>query len=167
MTLSDTRSSTFTITDARYVASKLGADLRNLYARYGKPASTSIDDYVEEIALFLKAGYMNTVDFGFKNGDSWVLRLRYSAVVGGQLRDVPPGRLPSAVDIAGRSFSSYLRYSSTYRAATADKQAAFKRTLPFQRSSADEPSLGGGAVTSSSEYSRNGTGLSRDVFVAF
>lgn len=166
MTATDTLSSTFTITDARYVASKLGADLRNLNARYGKPLLSSIDNYVEETAQFLRAGFMDTVDFGFKAGGSWVLRLRYTAAAGGQLRDLPPGRLPAAVDVAGRTFYSYLTYSNAYWAATPEQRAAFRRSLPFERTSGDEPLLGSGTSTNGSQYSRNGAGLSRDVFVA-
>jgi hypothetical protein len=165
MTATYTTSATFTIVDARYVASKLGADLRNLNARYGRPALSNIDEYVEETAQFLKAGFLETVDFGFKAGDSWILRLRYAAAAGGQLRDVAPGRLP-AVNVDGRPFHSYLRHSSAYRAATPEERTAFRQLLPFERSSGDEPLLGHGTSTSSSQYSRNGAGLSRDIFVA-
>ena len=66
MTYSLTRTSTFTITEARYIASKLGADLRNLNARYGRPRLDWIPDYVEETAQYLKASYLDYVDFGFK-----------------------------------------------------------------------------------------------------
>lgn len=167
MTTSYTASSTFSITDAKYIASKLGADLRNLYARYGRPSPGDIDDYALETALYLKAGYLNTVDFGFKDGDRWILRLRYTAVAGGQLRDEAPGGLPSASTVRDYPFYSYLRHNSTFDALSPEQQQAFKRTLPIQRTGAAEPSLGGGSYGNSSQFSRNGVGLSRDVFSAF
>ncbi|MEV0545073.1 hypothetical protein [Nocardia salmonicida] len=166
MTTSITRSSSFTITDARYVASKLGANLRNLNARYGKPELSMIDDYIEETAQYLKAGYLDTVDFGFKDGDRWVLRMRYTAAAGGQLRDEPPGGLPSAVEVAGYSFCSYLKHNAAFSALPSDEQDAFEAGLPFQRSGAPEPTAAAGIHGNSSQYSRNGVGLSRDIYCA-
>ncbi len=166
MTYSATRSASFTITDARHVASKIGADLRNLNTVYGKPPLTSIDDYVEEVALLLRDGYLNTVDFGFKSGDVWKLRLRYTATIGGSLRDDNPGRLPYDAPVAGVPFYSYLTYSSPFNALTYDKQTAYKATLPFQRTGADEPSLGGGTYGTAASYARNGHGVGRDVYTA-
>lgn len=161
-----TRTSTFTITDARYVASKLGADLRNLNARYGKPALSMIEDYVEETAQYLKAGYLDTVDFGFKDGDRWILRLRYTAGSGGQLRDETPGGLPSAVDVADYGFYSYLKSNEVFSELAASEQDAFKERLSIQRTGAPEPFANMGTHGNGSEYSRNGAGLSRDVYRA-
>lgn len=166
MTSSMTRTSTFTITDARYVASKLGADLRNLNARYGKPDLPVIDDYVEETAQHLKAGYLDTVDFGFKDGDRWILRLRYTASAGGQLRDETPGGLPRAVDVADYGFYSYLKRNTVFHALSAAEQNTFTQGLPIQRTGAAEPSANVGNHGNGSQYSRNGAGLSRDVYCA-
>jgi hypothetical protein len=166
MTTSITRTSTFTITDARYVASKLGADLRNLNARYGEPRLSDIANYVEETAQYLKAGYLERVDFGFKDGDRWILRLRYTAVAGGQLRDEAPGGLPSASAVAGYPFYSYLSQNSAFFALTSTEQEDFKAALPVPRKGAPEPSANGGIHGHSSQYSRNGAGLTRDVYRA-
>ncbi|MGQ9349427.1 HORMA-1 domain-containing protein [Mycolicibacterium gilvum] len=167
MTYSLTASSTFTITDARYVASKMGADLRGLYARYSKPSADDIDQYIEEAAQCLKAGYLKTVDFGFKQADLWVLRLRYTAISGGQLSDSAPGRLPAASQVAGCGFYSYLTWSDGFLSLPATERQAFRATLPITRTSADAPSLGSGRHGNSAEYSRHGAGLNRDVYSAF
>ena len=167
MTSSYTTSSTFTITDARYVASKMGADLRGLYARYDTPAAEEVENYIEEAALCLKAGYLKTVDYGFKRGDIWILRLRYTAVSGGQLSDGSPGRLPAASELADCSFYSYLVWSDTFTGLSAAARQAFKDTLPITRTSAEAPSLGSGRYGTAVEYSRHGAGLSRDVYSAF
>jgi hypothetical protein len=162
-----TRSSSFTYTEAKYVASKLGADLLNLNARYGYPSRSDIEDYVVETALHLQRGYLDTVDFGFKDGDRWVLRLRYAAVAGGQLRDEPPGGLPSAYDVAGYRFQSYLTRNSAYWALTETQRVEFDKTLPIHRTPGHEPTANAGSFGSDSQYSRNGNGVSRNVYTAF
>lgn len=164
MTSSLTRSVSFTITDARHIASKVGADLRNLNSVYGAPALGDIDNYVEEVALLLKAGYLNTVDYGYKSNDVWKLRLRYTATIGGQLRDDNPGRLPYDAPVTGLPFYSYLRYSAAFEALGLAEQREFKATLPVERSGADEPALGGGSYGTSASYARNGQGVGREVW---
>jgi len=167
MTTSTTRSSTFTYTEAKYVASKLGADLLNLNARYGYPLRSEIDDYVEEVAQYLKHGYLDSVDFGFKDGTRWVLRLRYTAVAGGQLRDETPGGLPAASDVAGYSFYSFLTPSTAFANLVSADQNDFEGSLPIRRNPATPPTANAGSTGASSEYSRNGSGLSRNVYTAF
>ncbi|MEV6273331.1 hypothetical protein AB0L64_39610 [Kribbella sp. NPDC051936] len=167
MTTSMTRTSTFTITDARYVSSKLGADLRNLNIRYGQPALSTIDDFVEETAQYLKAGYLESVDFGFKDGDRWILRLRYVAAAGGQLRDEAPGRLPSATQVRGYTFHSYLKRNGAFNALGSAAQVAFTDGLPIQRSAGLEPSAFGGQHGNQAQYARNGAGLDRTVYSVF
>src|SRR3954463_15068972 len=104
MTSSMTRSAVdaFTLTHARYVGAKIGADLRLLANFYGKPALQDIDAYVEEAAVLLRDGYLDTVDFGFRlqNVNAWKLRLRYTATLGGHLVDDRPGGFPATVSVA-------------------------------------------------------------------
>lgn len=166
MTNSQTRSASFTITDARYVASKIGADLRSVNSVYGAPDLTHIDDYVEEVAQLLKAGYMHTVDYGFKSGDVWKLRLRYTATIGGQLRDDTPGRLPYDAPVTGVPFYSYLQYSSTFSSMDAARRRKFTESLPISRTGADEPGLGGGSYGTAATYARNGQGVGRQIWSA-
>lgn len=167
MTTSMTRSSTWSYTEAKHVASKLGADLLNLNARYGYPSRADIENYVEETALYLQRGYLKTVDFGFKDGDRWVLLLRYTAVAGGQLRDEAPGGLPSAYNVAGHQFHSYMTRSSAYWDMTETQRAAFDKILPIHRTPGSEPTTNGGSFGSDSQYSRNGNGISRAIYTAF
>jgi hypothetical protein len=164
MTFSLVHSDSFSITDARHVASKVGSDLRNLNSVYGSPALGTIDNYVDEVAQLLKAGYLNTVDYGFKSGDGWKLRLRYTATIGGQLRDDTPGRLPYDAPVNGLPFYSYLRYSPAFHGLASAEQRALKATLPVPRSGAEEPCLGGGRYGTSASYARNGQGVGREVW---
>ena len=168
MTGSYVRSATFTITDARYVGAKIGADLRLLNDYYGKPALGNIDDYVEEGALLLRDGYLNTVDYGFREADSntWKLRLRYKATIDGQLTDGRPGRLPGAVELADYGFYSYLTYNSFFWALTSSEQADVKERLPISRQGANAPSALSGTSAVGHGYARNGAGVTRDVYLA-
>ena len=168
-TLTRSASDTFTITQARYVGAKVGADLRLISNLYGKPDPGNIGDYVEEIALLLRDGYLGTVDFGFRQKDTnaWKLRLRYTATTGGQLLDNRPGSFPTTSAVAGLPFYSYLTYSTKFLLLAASKQEEIKQGLPFQRVGAAEPTAHSGTFTSGHGYSRNGAGVSRDVYLAY
>ncbi len=157
---------TFTITDARYVGAKIGADLRLLHAYYGCPSVARIGEYAEEAALLLRDGHLRAVDYGFKTGDAWTLRLRYTATIGGLLADDRPGQLPSAAALAGSSFYSFLTYSPAFHALPADRRAAVEAALPITRGHADEPTARAGATTAGHGYGRNGAGVARDVYTA-
>lgn len=169
MTSSRAITSSFTITDARYVGAKIGADLRLLNNLHGRPALTDIDDYVEEVALLLRDGHLGTVDYGFMDSGTrvWKLRLRYTATLGGQLVDSRPGGLPTSGNFAAYSFHSYLTYSTKFNALTATQQASIKQALPITRVGADEPSAGAGSTSNGNGYGRNGAGVNRDIYTAY
>ena len=118
MTSTGTRTTAFTITDARHVGAKIGADLRLLNGYYGDPTMAKIDDYVEEVALLLKDGYLDNVSYGFRGvlTNEWKFRMRYTATRGGQLLNSPVGRLPATATVSGLSFYTYLIHSPSYMA---------------------------------------------------
>ncbi|MFB7475914.1 hypothetical protein [Kitasatospora sp. NPDC056184] len=159
-------SGTFTITDARYVGGRVGADLRLLYNLYGKPALDSIEDYAEEVAILLNRGFLDTVDYGFRDAatNTWKLRLRYKATVGGELTDSRPGSFPDPVDVTGYGFYSFLTYSSAFWLLTSSDKAGLN--LPFSRTTGTAPSALAGATTAGHGFARNGTGVARDIYVA-
>lgn len=169
MTSTRTASASFTITEARYVGAKVGADLRMINSLYGRPALTDIDDYTEEVALLLRDGYLGTVDYGFQDmsANAWRFRLRYTATTGGQLLDTRPGSLPATASVAGYSWSSYLTYSPKFQLLTSAQQATVKDQLPITRVGAAEPTTSAGSIRSGHGYSRNGVGVNRDVYTAW
>lgn len=168
MTSSRTATSSFTITEARYVGAKVGADLRLINNLHGRPALADIDNYVEEVALLLRDGHLGTVDYGFMDSSTrdWKLRLRYTATVGGQLLDSRPGGLPMTGNFAAYSFYSYLTYSTKFNGLSSTEQAGIKRALPITRVGADEPTTGSGSTSSGNGYGRNGVGVNRDIYTA-
>lgn len=165
MTTSLTRSSTFTITNAREIAASVGADLRNLYSKYGDPQPGRIEVFTEELALYLKAGYLKFVQFGFRDGDRWVLKLQYTAVVGGYLRNDTPGNLPSAMAVIGHDFHSYLEQNSEFFALSPEGRAAFKATLPTNRTPGTAPTANRAISTAGTQFSNNGRGVDRTVYL--
>ncbi|MGH3783097.1 MAG: hypothetical protein ACRDRO_21360 [Pseudonocardiaceae bacterium] len=169
MTSTRTVSASFTITEARYVGAKIGADLRMINSLYGRPALTDIDDYTEEAALLLRDGYLGTVDYGFmdRSTNAWKLRLRYTATTGGQLLDSRPGNLPATASVAGYGWSSYLTYSLKFLLLTSAQQATVKDCLPITRVGAAEPTTAAGGAQSGHGYGRNGVGVNRDVYTAW
>lgn len=169
MTATGTKTATFTITDARYVGAKIGADLLLLNSLYGRPGLVAIGDFAEEAALLLRDRYLGTVDYGFRDAatNSWKLRLHYTATTGGHLLNDSPGKLPTSAAVTGYPFYSYLTYSATFVALTQAGQDAVRDTLPFRRAGADEPVTGLGTSQSGHGYGRNGAGVTRDVFTAF
>jgi len=169
MTATATKTATFTITDARYVGAKIGADLLLLNILYGYPSLAGIGDFAEEAALLLRDGYLGTVDYGFRDtaANSWKLRLRYTATTGGYLLNDRPGKLPTGAAVAGYPFCSYLTYSAAFHTLTTARQDAVRGALPVSRVGADEPVTGLGTSQSGHGYGRNGAGVTRDVFIAF
>lgn len=169
MTSTRTATAAFTITEARYVGAKIGADLRMINTLYGRPALTKIDDFVEEVALLLRDGYLGTVDYGFKDigANAWKLRLRYTATIGGQLLDSRPGTLPTTASVAGYGWYSYLTYSSKFNGLPTAEQGAVQDRLPITRVGAAEPTTGSGSTQSGHGYGRNGVGVNRNVYTAW
>jgi hypothetical protein len=70
-----TLAETFTRTIARYVASKVVADLRRMHSYYGQPSLGLIEDYYEELTELLAGDYVQSVEYGFKRGDRRVVSL--------------------------------------------------------------------------------------------
>ena len=168
MTSTGTRTASFTITEARYVGAKIGADLRLLNSVYGSPTLAWIDRYAEEAALLLRDGYLGTVSYGFTNASTneWKLRLLYTGTAGGHLLNSRPGSIPPSASIDGCRFFSYLTYSWTFLNLPAARQEAILADLPVARVGAEEPAARYGSTTSGHGYSRNGVGVARDVFTA-
>jgi Bacterial HORMA domain family 1 len=168
MTTTYTYSETFTRSNARYVASKVAADLRLLQRFYGRPTDAEIDDYTGELVELLLGGYVQRVTYGFKPGSTWVVALRYEARLDGTLdADDRAGRVTPGINITGASFYSYLVYSYTWDLLDATERARIKARLPVQRTGADEPSSSNGAWVQDRSYSAGGSGVRRASFRAW
>lgn len=157
-----TTTETFSITHARKMASKVAADLMRMHRLYGKPSVSWINDYETEIVALLKAGYLGEVTYGFKKGDNWIEpTLRYTAKeLAFEHESDDPGRVQPGKDIRDATFYSYLTYSSDWNALSEGAKAAFKSSLPFQRTGADKPGANGYFLEDKT-YSAGGRALGR------
>jgi hypothetical protein len=165
MSSSHTTTSTFTIANARHVAAKVKTDLKLLQRAYGEPSDQRIDDFGEEAAQMLNAGYLRTVTYGFKKDGAWIVALRYTANNDGTLAtDDRAGQIPRGVPVAGASFHSFMNYSAKWDVLTSSEWETFKKTLPIQRTSGSEPGTSGGYWSTDHTYSSNGSGVARTTF---
>src|SRR5271165_1200178 len=123
MTGSFTRSSSFTITHARYLASKVAADMHLCAHYYGNPCEAWIRSYAEELAQYLNAGYLEEYEFGYKKNGVRVVTWRYKVDVNGSIStDDRPGKIAAYVDISGATFFNYLTQNATFFALSSDAQ---------------------------------------------
>lgn len=165
MTTSHTFSSseTFSVTHARHIAAKVATDLKRMQRFYDEPSDDWIRQYEDEIIELLKGGYLDVVTYGFKRNGAWVeptLIYQASVLAGMSAADDDPGKISRGANVSGASFSSYLMYSARWRAAGESEREAVTQRLPFRRTSADAP-LVGGYVVHDRTYSAGGRSLAR------
>lgn len=157
-----TESESFTIVHARYIASKMATDLLRLQRFYEKPSNEDIDLYEEELVALLKNDYIDTVTYGFKRNDKWVVAVRYRALPGGSLvTDDDPGKIRPGIDLTGTRFYSFLTYNANWNRLAWEEKEKFKKTLPFQRSGSPEPGIENGYWAEDKTYSAGGRGVGR------
>jgi hypothetical protein len=158
-----TDSVTFTVTHARYLASKVATDLKRIQRFYGAPSDTEIANYEGELTEFLKAGYLDTVTYGYRRDGAFIEpSLRYTArdLADGSADDDDPGRVRPGADIAGAYFWSYLTYSRAWDDLTSAQQQAFKAKMLVSRTGAPQPGVNG-YYRNDNTYSSGGRALAR------
>jgi len=161
--LTITEANTFTITHAKYLSSKIKTDLKRIQRLYGRPSDKVIDEYEAEAIAILKAGYLQTVTYGFQRDGKWVEpTLVYNAadVAGWTAPDDDPGRIRPRADTTGASFTSYLTYTPAWLNLTVAERDSFEQGLPFQRTDAPTPGINGYLIQDRT-YSAGGQSLSR------
>lgn len=169
-----TESATFTLTHAKYISSKVAADLKRLQRLYpGSLTDSEIASYETEITELLKNGYLQEVTYGYqrKIGDNkvWIQpTLIYAAqdLAGSYWDDDDPGRIEAGADVSGAYFTSYLTYTSAWSRLTDAQQSTFKAALPFQRTGMPQPTING-YLTTDRSYSAGGRALNRSSVRSF
>lgn len=164
MTDSYSATETFSISHARHIASRVAADMRQMSRYYGYPDESQIDDFQEEIAQYLAAGYLATFEIGFKRDGHRIFTLYYEVLADGSLSDTRGGGVPANADVTGATPFNFLTQSGTfYRLAQAEREA-FKAKLPVRRTFGYAPFDGNGRWISDRSYAAAGTGLQRRRF---
>ncbi|QEG35823.1 HORMA-1 domain-containing protein [Bythopirellula goksoeyrii] len=164
-----TQSSTFTVTHAKHLASKIAADLNACSRLHGQPAISSVKSYNEELIELLRNGYLSRYEFGFKCDDKRVLSWSYDITPAGNIEtDDRAGKMSAYVDLSGTTFFNYVWYSGKYHGMNSDQQATFKGTHPINRTPGDPPADGVGYWTGTEKnYSAGGTEVSRRSFRSY
>ena len=81
-----TETNSFTMTHARYIASKVATDLKRFQRFYSSPSDDWIDRYEGELAGLLKHDLVDNVVYGFQRNSLWTpASVRYRAIPGGSL----------------------------------------------------------------------------------
>lgn len=145
----NTNTNTFTVTNAKYLASKIAADLYQMQQFYGKPSLAEIDDYVDEVVALMRDGYLHSVDYGFKKNGVWLFALSYEISSDGSVDD-NPGRLALGADISGATWGSYLRTNSKFANLNLSERQKIKDSIAIKRNNADDPQIG-----TTSQYDRS------------
>lgn len=161
-TLSGTE--TFSLSSARYVASKVATDLRQLQRYYGRPSDAEITDYAVEAAVLAYHGYVAKVIYGFKRGSRWILTLEYTAVNGTLTEDDRAGGVYRHADVSGAAFHSYMTRTSSWWQLTDAGRDEINKSLPFTRTPGEAPGYAGGHHTFDRTYSAHGTGFTRSTY---
>jgi hypothetical protein len=166
MSYTITRTQTFTITHARYVSSKIAADLDLLRAYYGKPSEQHVTNLAEEAALLLAARYLWSVEYGLRLNGVTVIALKYVAMADGTLRsDDRPGRVPAIFGLTEATWYSFLEYTNAFFRLSQIERDRFEGALPIRRTAAPAPLAGAeGYWEQTRAYSSNGEGVVRHVF---
>lgn len=165
MTFSFTKTATFTIVHARYLASKVAADMHLCAQYYGNPSEGQIRAYAEELAQYLSASYIKEYEFGYKKNGKRIVSWRYKVDSNGLLTaDDRSGKVVPYVDVSGAGFFNFLTQNSDFFELSSDAQERFKAALPVQRTNGEPPSDGSGHWVSDRNYFSAGCALNRQTF---
>jgi hypothetical protein len=162
-TYTTSTTTTFTVTHAKYIASKVSTDLKRIQRFYDSPSDTRILAFEAELTALLKADFLHTVTYGFKKDLNWIeptIKYTSAELATTFYEDDDPGKIRPGKDVEGASFYSYLCYNSKWKSLTPEEQSKFESELPFQRGGANEPGVSG-YYDSDLNYSAGGRGLSR------
>ena len=115
-TFTQSETGTFSVTDAKYIASKVKTDLmrfhRYYYRSHNAPEILHIENLNEEFELLLFYNLLHEIEYGFKKNGVWEKALKYSSRQSGVMdgNDVPGGIGPTPISADAR-FSSFLVYN--------------------------------------------------------
>ncbi len=158
-----TTTQTATATQAKRLASRIGAELLQVQTFYGKPDAETLNKYIAEAEMFLDAGYLRSIRYGFKKGGEVIFEVAYTAQSANGTDD-KPGRVPPTAEVTGGTWFSYLTYSEPFCRLTREQQQAFKAKSPLEREAADEPQLAAGVRSAGTKhFSEDELGLYREV----
>lgn len=160
-----TAAETFTLANAKHLASKVTSDMLRCSQTYGKPLLSTINDYGTELALLLRDGYVSEYEFGFSKDGARVLSWKYTVDSSGTLNaDDRPGKIVSGVDVSSATYFNVLTNSTKWFLLSSTQQSDYEKGLPVSRSAGSGPVDGKGYWERDLAYSSGGVALPRSTF---
>ncbi|MEX2375379.1 MAG: hypothetical protein WD942_07300 [Dehalococcoidia bacterium] len=161
-------SQSFTRTHAKYLASKVIADLYQCARLYGRPSTDDIPDYEAELVELLAGGYVNEYEFGFKQDGKRVVSWQYRVTAGGDLigggTDDGAGGVYARAQVAGAGYFNFLSYSQKWFDLASSDRDRFNEELPISRAAGQLPADGDGYWFQDRTYTSSGTAVARRTF---
>ncbi len=136
-TYTESKANTFTISHARYLASKVETDLMRLhryyYPSHNSPTLIEIKDYHDELVLLQKFNFLDEITYGFKLNGVWVKFIKYKATQGDHLiTDNDPGGVAYSIISTNAMFSSFLTHNNNWNS-NSDDGKKFLQETPIDR----------------------------------
>lgn len=153
---------TFTLTNAKYLASKIATDLKRIQRFYGSPSDSQIADYEAEITELLKEGYLDNITYGYKRNGIWIKpSIKYNSIeLSNGNTDDDPGKIPIGADISNASFGSFLCKNSKWNNLSQTEKDNFLKRLPINRTDGSFPQSDG-YFTNDLTYGSGGKAINR------
>ncbi len=172
MTYSNTQtrslSETFTIADAKYLASRIAHGLTLLRVYCGQLTPQKVQDLALEAAILLRFGLLESVKYGYQRNGNWIYAIGYSVNNLGQVESAndEPSIIDLPTNLNGASWHSFLtrRHNPSL---SGEDLGQVEELLPIKRSNGTEPGSANGTWATDDSYSRNGVGLSRQQFRSY
>ena len=160
-------SETYSLANAKILASNIITDLELCSQRYGEPGESRIEVYKEELIILLKDQYVDSYEFGFENSNeervvSWKYKVRMNSII--ESSD-SPGSMYRKADITGCNYFNFLTYSDKWSDLTDRERAKIKNSLPLQRGTGNSPADGNGYWKETKSYNSGGCLVTRRTFI--
>ena len=163
-TMTRTVSDTFTLTSAKYLASKVTADMLRCKQLYGRPSESQINNYGTELALLLRDGYIDGYEFGFETNDNRILSFSYKISASELLpADSRPGKV-YYTEISAANFFNVITRSTKWMKLPQSEKERFDQQSPISRSLGSSITDGNGYWQTDHAYSRDGVAMERKTF---
>ncbi len=135
----------FTINNAKYLASKIATDLKRIQRFYGCPSDGQIADYESEIMELLKEGYLDNITYGFKRSGIWIKpSVKYNAIeLANENADDDPGKITTGADIGNATFCSFLCTNGKWDNLSQTEKDNFLKKIPIKRTEGINPQSDG------------------------
>ena len=167
MTGSYSVSQTFTLTHAKYLASKVVSDLYQCRNFYGEPSEAMVTKYQDELIVMLAGGFVNEYEFGFKKNDQRIVSWQYRVNASGDLvggTDNRSGGIYARANISDAIYFNFMSYAQSWFALSQEERDAVRSKHPVNRSTGRLPADGSGYWHTDRTYSSAGVAIERKTF---